>query len=205
MVNLSERDVQSVLSAIQSIRIDIDEHTAPLLALSERLLLIERTMNGHQESASPTKTNKPRRQVAKLFSFLEGKIFARTIFLLSVAWQALNLVLVEAVEDWEAESWTAVLWTMLAFQLVHVLFMVVVSVKLVHQVIHRSVNILFIIQSYLSTIVMFGGVYTLMYALSVPPHSVKMKWSLSKLIKPPYGSRSVSRSGDERDDRAAHV
>lgn len=165
-VAFSMRDVQSILTSIKSIKIEIEEHTAPLIALTERLGQLERKLSG--EEVDEKQPSRRRRNVTHFLSFLEGKVVARTIFLLSVVWQALNLLLVEAVEDWDADSWTAVMWTMLAFQLVHVIFMVVISVKLVHQVIHRSVNILFIIQSYLSTIVMFGGVYTLMCAF--PPH-----------------------------------
>jgi len=48
-------------------------------------------------------------------------------------------------------------------QALHLALVIVTSVKLVKQVIHRTATGTFIVQSYLSTILLFAGVYTLIY------------------------------------------
>jgi len=50
---------------------------------------------------------------------------------------------------------------MLLFQAIHLTFIIVTSVKLTKQVMHRTASGWFLAQSYLSTILLFAGIYTL--------------------------------------------
>lgn len=45
------------------------------------------------------------------------------------------------------------------------LFIIITSLKLVQQVLHRTITLSFILQSYLSTILLFAGLYVLLYRI----------------------------------------
>jgi len=47
---------------------------------------------------------------------------------------------------------------MLLFQIIHLAFIIVTSIKLTKQVMHRTATGWFLAQSYLSTVLLFGGV-----------------------------------------------
>jgi hypothetical protein len=47
------------------------------------------------------------------------------------------------------------------FQLIHLAVIVISSIKLAKQVIHRTASTMFLVQSYLSTILLFSGIYLL--------------------------------------------
>jgi hypothetical protein len=151
---LPPKEMQDIIGMLNQMRNEIDLHVEPLLELRESIGFIERRLLGDRR----------RKQISRreqCLSFLEGKIITKTMLLASVFWQALNILLVDAFEDFSSTNFRYAAFSMLAFQLIHVAFIILLSIKLVHNVIHRSVNFFFIIQSYLSTIVMFAGVYLL--------------------------------------------
>lgn len=91
------------------------------------------------------------------------------ILLISVLWQIINLIVLISMADAppsEDVEFDLSILVLMLFQVVHLLFIVVVSVKLGKQVFHRTASGWFVVQSYLSTLVLFTGLYTLMYRIT---------------------------------------
>jgi hypothetical protein len=92
------------------------------------------------------------------------------LLLLTFLWQVLNVLVLHItgaynLNDDEGQELTVDigLGIMVVFQSLHLLLIIVVSVKLVKQVVHHTVSGWFLIQSYLSSILLFAGIYTLLY------------------------------------------
>ncbi|XP_076451639.1 uncharacterized protein LOC143287496 isoform X2 [Babylonia areolata] len=93
---------------------------------------------------------------------------ARYIFLITLILQALNLVVVSLIEGFPRHNSTAVYGTcitMILLQLLNLCFIVMVSMRLVRQLSKHKVSLLLLAQSYLSTLLLFAGIYTLTYRL----------------------------------------
>jgi len=152
---LTYQDSQEIIDTISVMKEQLDEHLAPLQQLSAHINELERKMVGLRKA--PGKKSTPR----KFLEILESTIITRTILLFSIIFQALNIVVVDLL-DWKHWSLGSIL-VMTGFQLLHMLFMVLVSAKLVHSATVGHINIWFILQSYLSTAIMFAGIYLLLH------------------------------------------
>uniref|UniRef100_A0A6B2LG96 Potassium channel domain-containing protein n=1 Tax=Arcella intermedia TaxID=1963864 RepID=A0A6B2LG96_9EUKA len=96
------------------------------------------------------------------------------LLLMSVAWQVFSIVVLELVPekkdtppDEELIGFEVAVIVILLFQGLHLLFVVVVSIKLVKQILHKTVSPWFLAQSYLSTILLYAGIYTMIYKIAV--------------------------------------
>lgn len=93
------------------------------------------------------------------------------LLLISFIWQILNIIVLHMVGAYDPNSTDNVdldvgLAVMICFQVAHLLLIIVVSIKLVKQVSHRTVSGWFLVQSYLSAILLFAGIYSLIYRAS---------------------------------------
>lgn len=85
---------------------------------------------------------------------------------------------------------------MVLIQLAQLVFVVVMSIKLTKQLLHQTASDGFLVQSYLSTVLLFAGMYTLLYrvdsnnwiGISVSSSGVANAWILSVFIKFVYFS-----------------
>jgi len=100
-----------------------------------------------------------------------GHKILRHLFLLSFAWQVANVVLICVADKFAAnqgsmdENYDIGVAFMLFFQLLHLVFVIVTSIKLCKQVLHKTASPLFVVQSFLSTIFLFAGLYTLLHRI----------------------------------------
>ena len=92
------------------------------------------------------------------------------LLLISFIWQTLNVIVLHIIGVVDPNGGASRdvdvdigLGIMILFQLVHLLLTVVVSTKLVKQVSHRTVSGWFLVQSYLSAILLFAGIYSLLF------------------------------------------
>eukprot|EP01112_Ceratiomyxa_fruticulosa_P010129 TRINITY_DN2672_c0_g3_i1.p1 TRINITY_DN2672_c0_g3~~TRINITY_DN2672_c0_g3_i1.p1 ORF type:complete len:332 (+),score=44.81 TRINITY_DN2672_c0_g3_i1:883-1878(+) len=115
----------------------------------------------------------PRKRTSSQKQWIGPKL-QHYLFFISFGWQVLNVILIAIIEHFFGEKETksqqmrmyAGIGVMLGFQLIHVLAVIITSVKLTKQVLHRTARPIFVFQSYLSTIVLFTGVYTLVYRIT---------------------------------------
>eukprot|EP00698_Gefionella_okellyi_P022809 TRINITY_DN7617_c0_g1_i2.p1 TRINITY_DN7617_c0_g1~~TRINITY_DN7617_c0_g1_i2.p1 ORF type:complete len:201 (+),score=36.73 TRINITY_DN7617_c0_g1_i2:217-819(+) len=93
----------------------------------------------------------------------------------TLLWQVLDVVILDLVSNSQGQvivdgtptlATSVTIGVMCVFQFANLLLVVIMSVKLVKQVAHRSVSLWFLAQSYLSTIVLFAGLYLLLYTIS---------------------------------------
>jgi len=95
------------------------------------------------------------------------------LLLFTFAWQLLNLLLIEVITFTVSETWRydldIVVVIMVLFQGLHLVVVIFTSIKLVKQIMHHTVSAWFIAQSFLSTILLFAGIYSLVYCLLLPP------------------------------------
>lgn len=86
----------------------------------------------------------------------------------TIAWQLVLLVSVAFCELIFSDE-TAILDVAIALgslvQLVQLIFVIVTSVKLVKQLRHRTASGWFLIQSYLSVVILYAGAFTLIYQI----------------------------------------
>eukprot|EP00037_Helgoeca_nana_P012311 m.111600 g.111600 ORF g.111600 m.111600 type:complete len:254 (+) comp21373_c0_seq7:392-1153(+) len=100
-----------------------------------------------------------------------GKLFTGRLLLLTILWQVLNVGLLTLLDMTTSESvfnhnndyFTLGIILMVACQLIHLLIMVASTVKLAKQLLHHTATSSFLFQSYLSTIVLYAGIYTLLH------------------------------------------
>ncbi|EDQ86846.1 uncharacterized protein MONBRDRAFT_27870 [Monosiga brevicollis MX1] len=103
--------------------------------------------------------------------------FTNRLLLLTVIWQILNISILtlvdknlssdEALKHPTADepAFVAGIAIMVFFQAVQVVVTVAASVKLAKQIMHNTASDSFIVQSYLSTVLLYAGVYTLIHRL----------------------------------------
>jgi len=91
------------------------------------------------------------------------------ILLISIAWQILGIVLLQIVRRQDDSSYVeATVVPMIIMQIIHLGLVVLTSIKLVKQVLHRTVSPWFLAQSYLSTILLYAGIYTMVWKMLIP-------------------------------------
>ncbi|XP_070206939.1 uncharacterized protein [Littorina saxatilis] len=94
---------------------------------------------------------------------------AKYILIITAIIQAMNLVVVSVIDVWPKRDNQTVLIgtgiTGICLQFVNVFFFVMVSVRLVRQVHKHKVSILLLAQSYVSTLLLFAGIYTFTYRM----------------------------------------
>ncbi|KAK7487651.1 hypothetical protein BaRGS_00021070, partial [Batillaria attramentaria] len=95
---------------------------------------------------------------------------AKYIFFITAALQALNLVVVSIIDIYPKNDDQSVVTgtgiTMILLQMANLFFIVLVSVRLVRQLYKHKVSILLLAQSYMSTLLLFAGIYTLTYRMA---------------------------------------
>jgi len=89
---------------------------------------------------------------------------------MSLFWQVLNLVVLLFSEERRFLKTDKVtidigVTIMLIFQVLHLIFVVATSVKLTKQLLHRTATSWFLISSYLSTVLLFAGIYSVIYRM----------------------------------------
>ncbi|XP_064383836.1 uncharacterized protein LOC135332854 [Halichondria panicea] len=94
------------------------------------------------------------------------------LLVITFLWQSTNLGVLEVIFRLSPHNTTldtdlnlASNIVMTVFQFVHLMLVFFISVKLVKQVVHRSASGSLLAQSYLSTVLLFAGLYTLQYRL----------------------------------------
>ncbi|KNC48487.1 uncharacterized protein AMSG_04935 [Thecamonas trahens ATCC 50062] len=108
----------------------------------------------------------PRRKRHKIPRFI-----TQYLLVWSVLWQAalmLILTLTEAGSSTSGSHAASVdigIGVLVVFQSVMLLAIVMTSIKLTKQLLHGSATGVFLMQSYLSTVLLFAGVYTLLYRI----------------------------------------
>mmetsp|Transcript_8299 Transcript_8299/g.20906 ORF Transcript_8299/g.20906 Transcript_8299/m.20906 type:complete len:404 (-) Transcript_8299:674-1885(-) len=88
---------------------------------------------------------------------------------ITMVWQVLNLMLLAITGGYDSTPSVAsniAIGIMTVFQLLNILFVLIVSVKLVKQLVHRTASGWFLAQSYLSTMLLFGGIYHLLFRIA---------------------------------------
>jgi len=90
------------------------------------------------------------------------------ILLISIAWQVLGIVLLETIRTTSSDEVEATVVPMIIMQIIHLGLVVLTSIKLVKQVLHRTVSPWFFAQSYLSTILLYAGIYTMVWKMTIP-------------------------------------
>jgi voltage-gated potassium channel len=88
------------------------------------------------------------------------------ILLISIAWQILGIVVLEVLPEGSGdEQIEAAVVPMILMQAIHLVLVVLTSIKLVKQILHRTVSPWFLAQSYLSTILLYSGMYTMLWKI----------------------------------------
>jgi len=86
----------------------------------------------------------------------------RHLFLFSFVWQLVNVLWIAIFE--EAANLTKnqdilVMLVMILFQLIHMLLVFGTSIKLCRRVLHKEASPLFVAQSFMSSVLLYGGIY----------------------------------------------
>lgn len=98
----------------------------------------------------------------------------RHLLLITLVWQALCIGILTIIDETAGKKaheidknafFKASVALMIVFQVSHLAVIITASIKLTKQIAHRTVSVWFLAQSYLSTILLFGGLYTLIFRL----------------------------------------
>eukprot|EP00003_Mantamonas_plastica_P022820 TRINITY_DN3951_c0_g1_i3.p1 TRINITY_DN3951_c0_g1~~TRINITY_DN3951_c0_g1_i3.p1 ORF type:complete len:331 (+),score=44.17 TRINITY_DN3951_c0_g1_i3:242-1234(+) len=97
-------------------------------------------------------------------------VLVNNLLVLTALWQTLNVGILSLMDDAvvDGQSVTTLdvgLGIMIFFQLLLLIFMIAISIKLAKQIKHRSVTTLFLARSYVSTCLLFAGIYTLIFRI----------------------------------------
>ncbi|KAL6055344.1 hypothetical protein QOT17_016792 [Balamuthia mandrillaris] len=145
---LSARDVVGLISVIQQ----METH---MLQVKQRL----------QAAAPPPPSSQKQKKRGRRIK----KWMHKYVLLFSVLWQLLNLAVLYLTERSSKQQQTnkstvdISAGVMIIFQTVHLLLIVIMSIKLTKQVLHNTAPTIFLASSYLSTILLFAGIYSLIY------------------------------------------
>jgi len=100
-----------------------------------------------------------------------GTMLLRHLFLFSFVWQVVNVVVAtflyptKGQGELNTEELAVVVSLMASFQILHLLLVFITSIKLCRKVLHKKAAPLFVAQSFLSTLLLYGGMYTLIYCM----------------------------------------
>lgn len=100
-----------------------------------------------------------------------GRAFTSRLLAFTIAWQVLNVGLLTVIDAYTEDSVFATsnpyyvlgLFTMVACQLVHLGIIIAATIKLAKQLLHHTATAGFLVQSYLSTVILYAGLYTLLH------------------------------------------
>lgn len=105
--------------------------------------------------------------------------FAYNMLLVTVMWQLILVVIVglcELIFENEKAVLDVAITLGSLIQFVQMIFIIMTSIKLVKQLTHRTASGWFLIQSYLSVIILFAGIYTLIYQIKADSfHSEQLR------------------------------
>lgn len=104
------------------------------------------------------------------------KCVTQNLLLLTVFWQVLNIAAVSIAEAFKSQSkgedrkkekdiFLASIIVIVTFQALNLLLVVFTTIKLTKQVMHQTVTKSFLGQSFLSTTLLYAGLYTLVYKI----------------------------------------
>lgn len=103
------------------------------------------------------------------------KCITRNLLLLTVFWQVLNIAAVSVAEAFESPSskdkqdersiFLASVVVIVVFQALNLILVAFTTIKLTKQIMHQSVTKSFLGQSFLSTTLLYAGLYTLVYKI----------------------------------------
>nr|KAG5700175.1 hypothetical protein BaRGS_011018 [Batillaria attramentaria] len=109
-------------------------------------------------------------QAQELLQVLDNSRYVLETFVNQTRPQALNLVVVSIIDIYPKNDDQSVVTgtgiTMILLQMANLFFIVLVSVRLVRQLYKHKVSILLLAQSYMSTLLLFAGIYTLTYRMA---------------------------------------
>jgi len=92
------------------------------------------------------------------------------LLLFSFLWQLLSVVAVEVLSLTLTQTYRYYLdiavIIMAVFQALQLVLVMITSVKMVKQMVHRTVSAWFLAQSFLSSVMLFAGIYTIIYRLN---------------------------------------
>ncbi|KAL6060817.1 hypothetical protein QOT17_013296 [Balamuthia mandrillaris] len=117
-----------------------------------------------QAAAPPPSSQKQKKRGRRIKKWMH-----KYVLLFSVLWQLLNLAVLYLTERSSKQQQTnkstvdISAGVMIIFQTVHLLLIVIMSIKLTKQVLHNTAPTIFLASSYLSTILLFAGIYSLIY------------------------------------------
>eukprot|EP00042_Codosiga_hollandica_P038555 m.314757 g.314757 ORF g.314757 m.314757 type:complete len:301 (+) comp55422_c1_seq8:398-1300(+) len=104
-----------------------------------------------------------------------SNLWVENLLLITFVWQALTLLVLWVIDNSTSSDSNAgviaAIVSLAVFEFVHVVVIVSVSVKLSKQLVHRTAKDSVLAQSYLSTLILFAGIYTLSYRIA-PQHWV---------------------------------
>eukprot|EP00043_Microstomoeca_roanoka_P005479 m.55993 g.55993 ORF g.55993 m.55993 type:complete len:434 (+) comp12982_c0_seq1:256-1557(+) len=105
-----------------------------------------------------------------------GPRVTHRLLLMTIIWQVLNIGILTLLDRRIPEqriqdhflrdpAVLAGVIIMVVFQTIHLILIVMASIKLAKQILHKTASNSFLIQSYLSTILLYAGVYTLLFRI----------------------------------------
>jgi len=85
------------------------------------------------------------------------------LFVLSFAWQIANvsIIVITDIAHSHSDGLDIAVGIMLLFQALHITLVIGTSIKLCKQVLHRTASPMFVVQSFLSTTLLYAGFFTL--------------------------------------------
>jgi len=118
------------------------------------------------------KINSKLTKVAHSKRSIVGTMLLRHLFLFSFVWQVVNVSVVtfaypkKGQSELSREEQNVVIGVMAAFQTIHLGLVFFTSIRLCKKVLHKKAAPLFVAQSFLSTLLMFAGMYSLLQCIS---------------------------------------
>eukprot|EP00045_Choanoeca_perplexa_P009591 m.92745 g.92745 ORF g.92745 m.92745 type:complete len:389 (-) comp14961_c0_seq2:335-1501(-) len=149
-------------------RMQLDNISRPTRPSDSSFQSINESLETHQTAIRTVRERKKRRWLSKRFT--------NRLLLLTLVWQILNVGILTLVDKSlknedairhpaHSAGFVGGIAVMVFFQSVHLIIIVVASAKLTKQIMHHTASNSFLIQSYLSTVLLYAGVYTLLHRL----------------------------------------
>jgi len=145
-INNSNITQQDLLSMLQKLEADIE-------LIKDRVVI------------DPVPIHPPKRN-----PFLKPWI-TNNLLLLTFVWQILDVLVLTLIAHKSELAVDVSIGLMIFFQCLNLILIVLVSIKLVKQLLHRNASGLFLVQSYLSTIMLFAGIYMLLFRINMKTFS----------------------------------
>ncbi|KAL5015235.1 hypothetical protein ScPMuIL_009505 [Solemya velum] len=109
-------------------------------------------------------------RISSFFKWLVPKITGAKSIIFTVILQALNIFILSVIDLWTEKKDEEVVVvvgsvTMIVLHVLNLLLIIITSVRLAQQLQKRRVSGTFLLQSYLASILLFSGIYTMTYRL----------------------------------------